>query len=85
MSSEVEGARAVLQAVLPKMVKSTDLFTERDIGYCLAGLSSMQNSVCEESQAILSELNFKVVQAGFGDKPSVVVKMYGKGVRLVKK
>jgi len=84
MSSEVEAARAVLQAVLPKMIKSTDKFTERDIGYCLAGLSSMQSNPCEESNAILSELNFKVVQAGFGDKPSVVVKMYGKGVRLIR-
>ena len=85
MSSDVVGARAILQAVLPKMVKSTDKFTERDIGYCLAGLSSMQNSPCEESQAILSELNFKVVQSGFGDQPVVQVKMYGKGVRMVKK
>lgn len=85
MSSEVEGARAVLQAILPKMVSSTEKFTERDIGYCLAGLSSMQaNSVCDESQAVLSELNFKVVQSGFGDQAVVKVKMYGKGVRLVK-
>jgi hypothetical protein len=84
MSSDVVGARAVLQAVLPKMAKSTDKFTERDIGYCLAGLSSMQNNPCEESQAVLSELNFKVVQSGFGDQPVVQVKMYGKGVRIKK-
>jgi hypothetical protein len=84
MSSDVKGARAILVAVLPKMLNSVDKFTDRDIGYCLAGLSTMQSNMCDESKALLSELNFKVVRAGFGDQPVLQIKLYGKGVKLIK-
>jgi hypothetical protein len=48
VSSDSEGVRAVLNALLIKMRESEGVYTGRDIGYSLAGLSAMQPIIHDE-------------------------------------
>lgn len=82
MSADYEEVRAVLAALFPKLTECTDIFSERDLGYCLAGLSNMQQYLYSEVDQIVEDLQLKVAQSGLGGLQSVTFLKFGRGIRV---
>lgn len=81
MTAEYEEVRAVLTALLPKMRDSKGIFIARDIGFCLAGLSSMEPAklVYEEIMLIIEEINVKVGSSELKGQPELLFEVFANG------
>lgn len=68
------------------MRETEEIFTARDIGYCLVGLSNLRGSDATgpslEVLSILSELTFKVSQTEYANQPNLLFLKFGKSIRV---
>jgi hypothetical protein len=76
--------KIMLNVLISKMKLSDGIYSGRDIGYSLAGLSSMQPIVHDEVQEIFEELCMKVARSEFQGQPNLLFLQFGKGVRVKK-
>ena len=60
-----------------------DLYSRRDIGFCIYALSRMPRSTYSEIDSIVEELNFKIAKSKLGGYANLVVVKSNQGV-LVK-
>ena len=82
MTAEAEEVRAVISALTVKMRESTEIFTARDISYCLTGLAGMQKNLgVDEVSEMLAELNLKVSTSPLRGIPNLEFKQYGYGTK----
>lgn len=81
ISSNSLDVRTLLNVLIVKMKESEGVYTGRDIGYSLIGLSGMQPIVHSEVHEILEELNVKVSRSEFKGQPNLLFMQFGKGVR----
>jgi len=81
-SAESAEVRAVLVALLPKFQQSEGIFSARDIGYCLTGMSSMPRGTYTEVDDILAELSIKVSRSPFKGLPEITFLQFGRGVKV---
>lgn len=83
MTSEYEEVRAVLIALVEKMRQSDGIYSARDIGYSLAGLSAMGEPIVhDEVRALFEELCVKVSRSEFQGQPNLLFLQFGKGIRV---
>jgi hypothetical protein len=84
MSSEYEEVRAVLFSLTKKLKNCEEIFTSKDIGYCLVGIQNMQPNFINynEVNEFLEELNLKVSSSECGGQLELLFLQYGKAVRL---
>lgn len=82
ISSDSLDVRALLNALIMKMKQSDGVYTGRDIGYSLIGLSGMQPVTHDEVHEIFEELCVKVSRSEFKGQPSLLFMQFGKGVRV---
>lgn len=76
--------KIILSILTSKMQESDGIYSGRDIGYSLAGLSSMQPIVHDEVHEIFEELCLKVAKSEFKGQPNLLFLQFGKGVRVKK-
>jgi hypothetical protein len=76
--------KIMLNVLISKMKESDGIYSGRDIGYSLAGLSSMQPIVHDEVHEIFEELCIKVAKSEFKGQPNLLFLQFGKGVRVKK-
>ena len=81
MSGEYEEARAVLTALLPKFKQCAQVFTPRDIGFCIAGMAGMEPTklVYEEIMLIFEEINIKVAGSELKGRPELLFEVFANG------
>ena len=60
-----------------------DLYSRRDIGFCIYALSRMPRSTYSEIDSIVEELNFKIAKSKLGGYANLIVVKRNQGV-LVK-
>jgi len=60
-----------------------DLYSRRDIGFCIYALSRMPRSTYSEIDSIVEELNFKIAKSKLGGYANLIVVKSNQGV-LVK-
>lgn len=82
MTCECEEVRAVLAALAVKMKESDDIFTARDIGYCLTGLNGMQQYLHREVDEVIEEMHAKVAATEYGGQMNVLFLQFGKAIRV---
>jgi hypothetical protein len=84
MAAYHEEVRAVMAALLPKMRECQTIFTPRDIGFSIVGLTTMQplKLVHEEVWLVLEELNIKVGSSSLKGRPEVLFEMFGRGIKV---
>eukprot|EP00981_Chlorochromonas_danica_P002789 scaffold539_cov187-Ochromonas_danica.AAC.10 len=96
--SNCDEARAVLLALLPKLRalsdnpdpktaaasndESKNLFSLRDISYCLTGLSGMQRFTYSEIDDFVEELLLQITRTPLGAHVEVEFKQFGQGFRV---
>jgi hypothetical protein len=80
-SGSVE-VRALLIALAEKMRQSEGIYSARDIGYSLAGLSTMQTSGDDIVREVFEELCVKVAASEFKGQPNLLFMQFGKGVKV---
>lgn len=86
MTATQEEVRAVLAALTPRMEQSTEIFTPRDISFCLTGLAQMQQSMqlnVPEVGELLAEINIKVSRSSLKGLPNLQIKTYGTGGKII--
>ena len=81
ISSDSVDVRTLLNALIAKMKESEGIYSGRDIGYSLIGLTGMQPIMHNEVHEILEELNVKVSRSEFKGQPNLLFMQFGKGVR----
>ena len=81
ISSDSIDVRTLLNVLIAKMKESEGIYSGRDIGYSLIGLTGMQPIMHKEVHEILEELNVKVSRSEFKGQPNLLFMQFGKGVR----
>ena len=82
MTSDSMEVRVLLTVLIAKMKQSEGVYTGRDIGYSLVGLSGMQPAMHDEVHEIFEELCVKVSRSEFKGQPNLLFMQFGKGVRV---
>lgn len=82
ISSNSLDVRTLLNALIAKMKESEGVYTGRDIGYSLIGLSGMQPVMHNEVHEMFEELCIKVSRSEYKGQPNLLFKQFGKGVRV---
>jgi hypothetical protein len=82
MKADAEEVKHALSAIAAKMRESSGIYSARDIGYSLTGLSSNQPIVIDEAREVFEELCIKVSQSEFKGQPDLLFLQFGKGIRV---
>ena len=84
MTADCDGVRAVIIALTEKIRNTTDIFTSRDIGYCLSGLSLMQNTVYDEVNEFIDELTIQTSRSELKGEPNLSFFLFDRGIKVKK-
>ena len=83
MTSDSLEVRRVLRAILVKMTEpSLGIFTAKDIGFTLTGVSGLRPLFIPEVIDLIAELNVKVSESEFKGQPNLLFLQFGKYIRV---
>jgi hypothetical protein len=84
MVSDSSQIRYLLDTISIKMREQPieDIYSARDIGYCLCGLSGLQPLLIPEVILVCDELNLKVAASEFKGQPDLLFLQFGRAVRV---
>lgn len=82
ISGESLDVRVLLNAYVTKMRQSDGVYSGRDIGYSLIGMSAMQPPMHDIVHEIFEELCVKVSRSEFKGQSNLLFMQFGKGIRV---